>query len=124
MFMKLVSIGIVSVAAVASGAALAHGDAKPTHGGIVQTANDLSFELIAQPDGATIFIVDHEKPVAVAGATGKLTVLNGADRSEAELKPAGDRLEAKGVKLASGSKVVASLIMADKKTVSLRFAIK
>ena len=124
MFMKLVSIGIVSVAAVASGAALAHGDAKPTHGGIVQTANDLSFELVARADGATIFIVDHEKPVAVAGATGKLTVLNGADKSEAELKPAGDRLEAKGVKLASGSKVVASLIMADKKTVSLRFAIK
>lgn len=124
MFMKLVSIGIVSVAAVASGAAVAHGDAKPTHGGIVQTANDLSFELVAQADGATIFIVDHEKPVAVAGATGKLTVLNGADKSEAELKPAGDRLEAKGVKLASGSKVVASVIMADKKTVSLRFAIK
>ena len=124
MFMKLVSIGIVSVAAVASGAAVAHGDAKPTHGGIVQEANDLSFELVAQADGATIFIVDHEKPVAVAGTTGKLTVLNGADKSEAELKPAGDRLEAKGVKLASGSKVVASVIMADKKTVSLRFAIK
>ena len=121
---RLVSIGVVVAVAAASSSAMAHGDAKPTHGGIVQTANDLSFELVMQADGAVIYIVDHEKPVAVAGVTGKLTVLNGADKSEAELKPAGDRLEAKGVRLASGSKVVAFATMADEKTVSLRFAIK
>ena len=104
--------------------AAAHGDAKARHGGTVQKASDLSFELVAVADGAAIYIEDHDKPVAMAGLGGKLTVLNGADKREAELKPAGDRLEAKGVKLASGSKAVASVTLADKKTLTLRFVIK
>ena len=58
--------------------------------------------------------------MSVAGASGKFTVLTGADKSEAELKPAGDKLEAKGIKLAPGSKVVASVTTADKKTTSVR----
>lgn len=120
-FIAMLAAGL---AALSVNAAQAHGDAKPKHGGVVQTANDVSFELVAQADGAAIYIEDHEKPMSVAGAGGKLTVLNGADKSEAELKPAGDRLEAKGIKLSSGSKVVASVITADKKTVSVRFTVK
>ena len=62
--------------------------------------------------------------MSLAGASGKLTVLSGTDKSEAELKPAGDKLEAKGIKLASGSKVVASVTTAEKKTMSVRFTVK
>ena len=105
-------------------AAHADGAAKPKRGGVVQSANHLDFELVAQADGASIYIDDHGKPVPVAGASGKLTVLNGTDKSEAELKPAGDKLEAKGVKLVSGSKAVASVVTADNKTITVRFAIK
>jgi len=115
---------VAALAALSLHAAQAHGDAKPQHGGVVQTASDLVFELVALPDGAAIYIEDHGKPMSVAGASGKLTVLNGADKSEAELKPAGDKLEAKGIKLARGSKVVASVTTADKKTVSVRFSVK
>ena len=119
--MAMIAAGVI---ALSVNAAQAHGDAKPKHGGVVQTANDMSFELVAQPDGAAIYIEDHEKAVSVAGAGGKITVLSGADKAEAELKPAGDKLEAKGIKLASGSKVVASVITADKKTISVRFSVK
>ena len=57
--------------------------------------------------------------------SGKLTVLNGADKSEADLKPAGgNKLEAKGVKLGKGAKAVAALQTADKKTVTVRFTVK
>lgn len=115
---------VAALAALSFHAAQAHGDAKPQHGGVVQTASDLVFELVALPDGAAIYIEDHGKPMSTAGASGKLTVLNGADKAEAELKPAGDKLEAKGIKLASGSKVVASVTTADKKTVSVRFTVK
>ncbi|MDP3310314.1 MAG: hypothetical protein Q8S56_05030, partial [Polaromonas sp.] len=59
-----------------------------------------------------------------AGLSGKLTVLNGAEKSEAELKPAGgNKLEAKGVKLNKGAKVVAVLNMG-KKPVTVRFTVK
>jgi len=100
-------------------------DAKPQHGGIVRTASDLSFELVAAADGATLYVIDHGKDYDTAGVSGKLTVLNGADKSEADLKPAGgNKLEAKGVKLGKGAKAVAALQTADKKTVTVRFTVK
>ena len=58
----------------------------------------------ALPDGAAIYVEDHGKPMAPTGMSGKLTVLNGTEKSEADLAAAGDKLEAKGVKLASRRK--------------------
>ena len=105
-------------------AALAHTD-KPKHGGVVQAASELSFELVPKGDTATIYVEDHGKPFATGGMTGKLTVLNGTEKSEVELKPAGDnRLEAQGVKLTKGAKAVASITTPKKKTISVRFAVK
>lgn len=51
-----------------AGNAFAH-VAKPKHGGVVQAANDLSFELVAKGDIATIYIEDHDNPFPAAGAT-------------------------------------------------------
>ncbi len=105
--------------------AMAHGSAKPQHGGVVQTANDVSFELVLLADGALIYLVDHDESMSSVGISGKLTVLNGASKTEAEIKPAGDnKLEAKGIKIGSGAKVVASLNNVEGKTVTVRFAIK
>ena len=116
---------VLSVSALATAPAFAHGAAKPKHGGVVQSASDLSFELVATGDGATIYVIDHEDEFDTAGTKGKLTALNGAEKSEAELVPAGgNKLEAKGVKLGKGAKVVAVLTTVDKKTITLRFALK
>ncbi|MBY0468974.1 MAG: hypothetical protein K2Q07_08370 [Burkholderiaceae bacterium] len=123
MIKTLLSTLTLGVAALSFGVA-AHGDSKPTHGGVVQSGNDLNFELVLQADGAAIYIVDHEKPMSTAGVSGKLTVLNGTEKSEAPLLPAGDKLESKGVKLVSGCKVLASIVTADKKTTIVRFAVK
>jgi hypothetical protein len=62
--------------------------------------------------------------MAPTGMTGKLTVLSGSEKSEAELAVAGDRLEAKGVKLAPGAKVVAALTTPAKKAITVRFTVK
>ena len=75
--------------------------------------------------GRSIHVEDHGKPFTTTGMTGKLTVLNGTDKAEAELKPAGDnRLEAQGVKLVKGAKAVASITTQKKITVTVRFAVK
>lgn len=122
---KFLSAAVLGLAALGLGTgALAHGGAKPKHGGVVATASDLSFELVAQADGAAIYVEDHGKPAAPTGMSGKLTVLNGADKSEAELVVAGDKLQAKGVKLAPGAKAVAALNTADKKAITVRFTVK
>jgi len=104
--------------------ALAHGSATSRHGGISQMAGDLGFELVSTPDGVALYVDDHGKPVAPAGITGKLTVLNGTQKSEADLVAVGDRLEARGIKLTPGTKVVAALTTAQKKAVTVRFTVK
>jgi hypothetical protein len=114
----------LGASALSFNTAFAHAD-KPKHGGVVQAASDLSFELVMKGNVATIYIEDHGKPFPTAGMTGKLTVLNGTERSEAELKPAGEnRLEAKGINLGKGAKAVASLTASKKSTISVRFAVK
>ena len=120
MIRKICVLVALGASALSFNTASAHTD-KPKHGGVVQAASDLSFELVSKGDAATIYVEDHGKPFATAGMSGKLTVLNGTEKSEAELKPAGDnRLEAQGVKLVTGSKAVASLTTPKKKTVSVR----
>lgn len=123
--MKKLMMAAMLAAAALSGNVYAHG-AKPKHGGIVQTASDLTFELVASGDTAKIYVEDHGKPVATTGATGKLTVLSGTEKAETALKSAADNtLEAKGVsKLTAGAKAVATINFADKKTVNVRFSVK
>ena len=121
---KLVTAALIGLAALGLQAAHAHSDAKPKHGGIVQTASDLSFELVGTPDGAVIYVEDHGNPVTPAGMGGKLTVLNGKEKSESTLTVAGDKLEAKGVTLAKGAKVVAALTTASQKAITVRFTVR
>ncbi|KPF46010.1 hypothetical protein IP87_05000 [beta proteobacterium AAP121] len=121
---KLLTGMVLGLLAVSFNAAYAHGEAKAKHGGVVAKASDLGFELVGTPTGAVIYIDDHGKPMAPAGMAGKLTVLKGSEKSEAELAVAGDKLEAKGVKLAAGAKVVAALTTPSRKVITVRFTVK
>lgn len=121
---KLLSIAVLGLSLVSLNA-MAHGAAKPQHGGVVQAASDLSFELVPQANGAAIYVVDHDDAADVSKMGGKLTALNGSEKSEAELKPVGgNKLEATGIQVAKGSKVVASVTGVEGKTVTVRFSVK
>lgn len=101
-------------------------DHKPRHGGILVEASHMDWELVAKPERIVIHLSDHGKKASTAGATGKLTLLSGKEKSEAVLKPAGDdRLEAEGpFKLGPGTKVVATVTLAGKKPAAVRFTLK
>ena len=115
-----------------SSAALAAGDHgkghdhKPLHGGIVVEANDTDYELVTKPDMITLHLRDHGKPAKTEGVSAKLTLLNGSEKTEATLSPAGDgKLQAKGsFKIAPGTKVVALVTVPGKKAANVRFAVK
>ena len=124
MMKKILGAALLGLATLGFNAALAHGGGTPKRGGVVQTASDLSFELVGTATGAVIYVEDHGKPMVPNGMKGKLTVLNGAEKSETELVVAGDKLEAKGIKLASGAKVVASLTTPAAKAITVRFTVK
>jgi hypothetical protein len=122
---KFFAVAALAAGVILSGSALAHG-AKPKHGGVVQSAGDLAFELVAKDGGATIYVDDHGKDLPTVGATGTLTVLKGTEKTEVALESGGgNTLVAKGnAKLEPGSKAVATVTFADKKTVSVRFSVK
>lgn len=115
----------VGMALAFSGSALAHGG-KPKHGGIVQTAGDLSFELVAKDGKTTIHVEDHGKDKPTAGASGVLTVLKGTDKFQVPLAAGGaNTLVAQGdARLARGAKAVAAITFANGQAVSVRFAVK
>lgn len=123
--MKKIAVVLAALVTGLSLSAFAHGDAKATHGGIVQVSSDIQYELVPQPTGAALYVVDHGKPADASKMGGKMTVLNGTQKSEAELKPAGgNKLEATQVTVAAGSKVVAIVRGADGKATTVRFAVK
>lgn len=122
--MQLMGGVVLGLSALSFNAAMAHGGAEPKHGGVVAMASDLGFELVGTPDGAALYVEDHGKPMAPTGLKGKLTVLDGATKSEAELVVVGDKLEAKGVKLTKGAKVVAALVTPAAKAITVRFTVK
>lgn len=120
---------IIAFAALAMGVAFASGAAahggKARHGGILQTAGDLSFELVSKGNTATIYVDDHGKELATAGARGTLTVLQGSKKTVLPLAAGGgNTVVATGVTLAPGSKAVAAITLANKEMVSVRFALK
>ncbi len=123
-FSRLLATLLLSAATLGAATASAHGTAPAKHGGVVQSANDLSFELVATPDGAALHVDDHDKAYDARKLSGKLTVLQGSNKSEVPLTPAGgNRLEAKGVKLDKGAKAVA-VVTDGSRTTTVRFTVK
>lgn len=127
--MKLISTTFALIL-MASGAVLAaekhdlgHED-KPLHGGLVTEIKDVDYELVAKPDVLQLYVRDHGKPVDVSKATAKVTLLLGADKQEIELKPFGDKLEAKGsFRVSAGTKAVAQVNAAGN-AATARFVLK
>ena len=90
--------------------ALAHGSSKPEHGGVVQIAGETLLELVVRPDSVALYVKEDDEEVASAGMTAKLTIAyKGADTVVAMEPAAGNRFEAKGVKVMRGSKVAVVL---------------
>lgn len=116
---------LMSALLAVSPLALAEMD-KPAHGGLMQEVREVSYELVASPSVIAIFVTDHGKKVPTTGARGKVTLLNGAERTEVVLSPAGDnKLEAKGAfPVKKGTRVVAAVTLAGKPAVTARYEIK
>ena len=105
--------------------AFAAEDHAPKHGGIVVETKAGDLELVAKPELIVIHISDHGKPMKLSSASGKVTVFNGNDKTEAPLALIGDKLEAKGsFKLGAGTKVLADLTVNGKPAVAARFTLK
>lgn len=122
---KMFALAAAVISLALSGNVMAHGS-KAKHGGIVQSAGDLSFELVSKEGKTTIYVDDHGKDLPTTGVSGTLTVLNGMQKTVVPLEAAGgNMLVAKGdAAFAKGSKAVAAVTFAKKSVVSVRFSVK
>lgn len=114
-------IAISTVPALAAGN---HGHA-PKFGGVVVQTKAGDVEIVAKTDSIQIHVTDHGKAMKLDGAKAKVTLLNGTEKSEAELVLTGDKLEAKGAfKVAKGTKGIAVITLAGKPPFTARFEVK
>jgi hypothetical protein len=121
------SLANLAIAVCIAGPAMASGahDHAPKNGGIVVETKAGDFEIVAKPDLLQIYFSDHGKSAPMEGAIAKITLLNGAEKSEAQLLPAGNKMEAKGsFKVAKGTKGIAVLTLAGKPPATARFVVK
>jgi hypothetical protein len=100
-------------------------DHKPKHGGVVVETKAGDMELVARPELIVIHVSDHGKPLKLTGASGKVTVFNGSEKTEAPIVLAGEKLEARGsFKVGAGAKVLAEVAINGKPAVAARFTLK
>lgn len=93
---------------------------QPQFGGVVAEAGEAQFEVVGKDGQIIVHVTNHGAPVETAGASGKLTVLAGAAKSEVDLKPAGtNRLQGAG-NLPSGAKLLLQVQLAGKKPLQAR----
>ncbi len=122
---QLLTTLLIAAAAAAAAPAFAAEDHKPKHGGVVVETKVGDMELVAKPELIVIHLSDHGKPMKLTSATGKVTVFNGNDKTEAALALTGDKLEAKGsFKVGAGTKVLADVALNGKPAVAARFTLK
>lgn len=99
--------------------ALAHGDDRPKHGGIMGRGDDsFSVEFVLRKGVVTVYIEDHEKeaPVAAGKMKGAWLSITGSGRlpQQAELKPAGaNSLSAAGLSVRVGDRMSVRLVLPD-----------
>lgn len=115
----------IAVALALTNTAYAADDHSAKHGGIFVETKALDFEVIAKPDVIQVYVADHGKAVKLDGAKAKVTLLNGTEKVDVELAPAGDKLEAKGAfKVVKGTKGIATVTLAGKSAAVARFEVK
>jgi hypothetical protein len=120
--MKLRSIVIAAAMAVCGAAIAETDDHTPKHGGIVVEGKALDFEIVAKADLIQVYVQEHGKKVSLEGAKGKLTLLSATGKSDADLLPVGDRMEAKGsFQISKGIKGVVSVTLSGKPAATARF---
>ena len=90
-----------------------HGITESQHGGIVKVVGDVSLELVNNGNHVKVYILD-DVATDTSGMSGKLKVENDEGKNQYSLTPIKDSgLEALGVSIPSGSKVLAIIVKAD-----------
>ena len=118
---------VITIASMGLGAgAFAGGPGhEATHGGIRVESKVMDIEIVAKTDVIQVYVSDHNKPLKIDGAKAKVTLLNGTEKTEIDLLPAGDKFEARGAfKVSKGTKGIVLVSLAGKPGTTARFTVR
>ncbi|MFO1284116.1 MAG: hypothetical protein U1F51_16940 [Burkholderiales bacterium] len=102
-------------------------DHKPKHGGLVREANDFVYELTVTPTAITVWVTDEsDRPVATAGSSATLVLIDSGQRVEVVLAPAGDnRFAASGAwKFRAGTGALLEVGVGGRTVAKLRYTLR
>jgi nitrogen fixation protein FixH len=120
----LIALGFV----LASSLAIADGDMKAAHGGVMAEATaGTRAELSTQGNMLMVYITSHHgEAIATKGAVAELTLLNGTEKQAVKLAPSGDNsFMAQGqYKAVAGTKAILKVTLPGKAAEQFRFALK
>lgn len=95
------------------------------HGGTYIENKMMDLEVVAKSEVIQVYASEHGKPLKLQGAKSKVTLLNGAEKTEVDLPLVGDKFEAKGTfKVAKGTKGIVLITLAGKPGTTARFTVK
>ncbi|MBB61636.1 MAG: hypothetical protein CML00_10960 [Pseudomonas sp.] len=81
--------------------------------------------MVATPTGATAYVTDHGKNYDASRMVGHITVDQGSEKAEVDLKfSAENRLTASVIKLPKGAKAVVMIMDKSGATTTVRFTVK
>lgn len=125
-FLSLFAAAGLAAALAAPVFAGANHNHEPKHGGIVREVKNITYELVARPDGLTLYVRDHDKPVSTQGAQGEATLYAGSVKTETTLEPAGEnRMAAKGnFRTGVGVRAVLTVTLSGQAPVKVNFKLK
>lgn len=108
---------------VVSPSALSHTDVKPQYGGVVYTKYDLSFELVRESEGVSLYVGDHGEPFSTESLTGQVVILAAGKKSEMLLRSVGvGKMHVPELQIPDGAKVVVTLTDKNKKMMTIRYS--
>lgn len=101
-------------------------DHGPRHGGVVREVQDVTLELVARPDSLTLYVRDHDQPIATRGARAEAVIHAAGGKTTVTLEPTGSHaLAAKGAfRVGLGVRVAVNLSLAGKPPLRATFNLK
>ena len=117
---------IAASIALSASLALADGDLKPDHSGVmIEATSGNRVELVAQMDQVAVYLTNHAgKPIDSKGATGEITLLSGTEKTKATLTPAGGNQLMAKAKAAAGTKAIVKFTLPGKPAEQVRLTLK
>lgn len=118
---KLVTMALITSAMFTSNA-FAHGSLEPKHGGVVQEAHDMVFELVREETSVSLYVRDHGEAYSTSELVASIVVLAGKEKSEAAFVPSGGNRMIADTTISDGAKVLVRISEGEHHPITIRYS--